>query len=214
DASTCLHCQHLCQPSTCLSERSLLLRRTYPRPPGSAARGATAGQTRSDRLSHAKSPGEAFFFSSRRQHTRCYRDWSSDVCSSDLITHSHFHRKEPTKNQNDSSYCRGYRNVQDEVLGKMDGHYCQHDYRDYENVERVEPDSKVVKTETENYLSKIRTKHRSVVRKRLPYVNCQLSSDIEDQVISCVRLDYRDDAKNNSGDLENLVAELVTASEV
>src|SRR5207245_2751135 len=149
------------------------------------------------------------FFSSRRQHTRCYRDWSSDVCSSDLITHSHFHRKEPTKNQNDSSYCRGYRNVQDEVLGKMDGHYCQHDYRDYENVERVEPDSKVVKTETENYLSKIRTKHRSVVRKRLPYVNCQLSSDIEDQVISCVRLDYRDDAKNNSGDPENLVAELV-----
>src|SRR6266542_6066756 len=24
-----------------------------------------------------------FFFSSRRRHTRCYRDWSSDVCSSD-----------------------------------------------------------------------------------------------------------------------------------
>src|SRR5207245_6941345 len=28
-----------------------------------------------------------FFFSSRRRHTRCYRDWSSDVCSSDLVTH-------------------------------------------------------------------------------------------------------------------------------
>src|SRR3989449_10235827 len=27
-----------------------------------------------------------FFFSSRRRHTRCSRDWSSDVCSSDLIT--------------------------------------------------------------------------------------------------------------------------------
>src|SRR5207245_7906347 len=25
-----------------------------------------------------------FFSSSRRRHTRCYRDWSSDVCSSDL----------------------------------------------------------------------------------------------------------------------------------
>src|SRR5207245_9059220 len=25
-----------------------------------------------------------FFFTSRRRHTRCYRDWSSDVCSSDL----------------------------------------------------------------------------------------------------------------------------------
>src|SRR2546429_5315306 len=27
-----------------------------------------------------------FFFSSRRRHTRCSRDWSSDVCSSDLST--------------------------------------------------------------------------------------------------------------------------------
>src|SRR5256884_3701951 len=27
-----------------------------------------------------------FFFSSRRRHTRCSRDWSSDVCSSDLET--------------------------------------------------------------------------------------------------------------------------------
>src|SRR6266498_2057152 len=30
--------------------------------------------------------GMVFFFSSRRRHTRCGRDWSSDVCSSDLIT--------------------------------------------------------------------------------------------------------------------------------
>src|SRR2546429_622968 len=28
--------------------------------------------------------GMLFFFSSRRRHTRCSRDWSSDVCSSDL----------------------------------------------------------------------------------------------------------------------------------
>src|SRR5256884_4308654 len=28
-----------------------------------------------------------FFFSSRRRHTRCSRDWSSDVCSSDLNRH-------------------------------------------------------------------------------------------------------------------------------
>src|SRR3712207_7664915 len=27
-----------------------------------------------------------FFFSSRRRHTRYWRDWSSDVCSSDLWT--------------------------------------------------------------------------------------------------------------------------------
>src|SRR5258705_1119913 len=29
--------------------------------------------------------GEVFFFSSRRRHTRCLSDWSSDVCSSDLL---------------------------------------------------------------------------------------------------------------------------------
>src|SRR5262245_66489875 len=29
-------------------------------------------------------PGGVFFFSSRRRHTRCLSDWSSDVCSSDL----------------------------------------------------------------------------------------------------------------------------------
>src|SRR3712207_8097824 len=29
-----------------------------------------------------------FFFSSRRRHTRYWRDWSSDVCSSDLISSS------------------------------------------------------------------------------------------------------------------------------
>src|SRR3712207_7229596 len=28
--------------------------------------------------------GCVFFFSSRRRHTRYWRDWSSDVCSSDL----------------------------------------------------------------------------------------------------------------------------------
>src|SRR3712207_9299587 len=28
----------------------------------------------------------AFFFSSRRQHTSYLRDWSSDVCSSDLVS--------------------------------------------------------------------------------------------------------------------------------
>src|SRR5207253_7589037 len=29
-----------------------------------------------------------FFFSSRRRHTRWPRDWSSDVCSSDLSLHA------------------------------------------------------------------------------------------------------------------------------
>src|SRR5699024_12235163 len=34
----------------------------------------------------------AFFFSSRRRHTRSKRDWSSDVCSSDLGAGSGRHR--------------------------------------------------------------------------------------------------------------------------
>src|SRR2546429_6684376 len=35
-----------------------------------------------------------FFFSSRRRHTRCSRDWSSDVCSSDLGTARERHQNE------------------------------------------------------------------------------------------------------------------------
>src|SRR3712207_7847173 len=31
-----------------------------------------------------------FFFSSRRRHTRYWRDWSSDVCSSDLGVSSRY----------------------------------------------------------------------------------------------------------------------------
>src|SRR2546429_5889069 len=40
------------------------------------------------RYAHYERAGEVqclFFFSSRRRHTRCSRDWSSDVCSSDLL---------------------------------------------------------------------------------------------------------------------------------
>src|SRR5690606_40049589 len=33
-----------------------------------------------------------FFFSSRRRHTRFSRDWSSDVCSSDLVRGLHLNR--------------------------------------------------------------------------------------------------------------------------
>src|SRR5207248_4356290 len=52
-----------------------------------------------------------FFFSSRRRHTRSYGDWSSDVCSSDLVVHVRgrlleeaFHRydEQSTADVNDS----------------------------------------------------------------------------------------------------------------
>src|SRR5258707_6594097 len=35
-------------------------------------------------ISTSSSDTTFFFFSSRRRHTRYWRDWSSDVCSSDL----------------------------------------------------------------------------------------------------------------------------------
>src|SRR3712207_9555534 len=34
--------------------------------------------------------GFSYFFSSRRRHTRYWRDWSSDVCSSDLRLETSF----------------------------------------------------------------------------------------------------------------------------
>src|SRR5690606_41201942 len=37
-----------------------------------------------------------FFFSSRRRHTRFSRDWSSDVCSSDLSRWTALSRQGPT----------------------------------------------------------------------------------------------------------------------
>src|SRR2546426_12359047 len=40
---------------------------------------------RSDSLRKQKTRSVIFFFSSRRRHTRLQGDWSSDVCSSDLI---------------------------------------------------------------------------------------------------------------------------------
>src|SRR3989442_4667470 len=39
-------------------------------------------------MKHRVNPVYFFFFSSRRRHTRCGRDWSSDVCSSDLLVHN------------------------------------------------------------------------------------------------------------------------------
>src|SRR5438445_3332821 len=37
-----------------------------------------------DETSNRETVYDVFFFSSRRRHTRYWRDWSSDVCSSDL----------------------------------------------------------------------------------------------------------------------------------
>src|SRR5690606_41116735 len=56
-----------------------------------------------------------FFFSSRRRHTRFSRDWSSDVCSSDLYglfyaTHANILTSDISKRSKDlSSFCTIYR---------------------------------------------------------------------------------------------------------
>src|ERR1035438_9066060 len=54
---------------------------TPPPPPPQPA--ATKNHPRPGRAAH-KTRSPHILFSSRRRHTRCLSDWSSDVCSSDL----------------------------------------------------------------------------------------------------------------------------------
>src|SRR5207245_4944577 len=60
-------------------------------------------------------------FSSRRRHTRCYRDWSSDVCSSDL------HRNtRPTVKQDEEDGAGGAgsdESSREEVTGAWDEYF-------------------------------------------------------------------------------------------
>src|SRR3989449_3953870 len=69
-----------------------------------------------------------FFFSSRRRHTRCSRDWSSDVCSSDLeIAHI------------DGAVLMPLGELPDR-LGELDGHHeivthCHHGARSLKALE-------------------------------------------------------------------------------
>src|SRR6266536_828388 len=66
-------------------EPALPQARWAPRPPRPRWRADEFGLRRcvNDRRTTAAIP-LIFFFSSRRRHTRSTRDWSSDVCSSDL----------------------------------------------------------------------------------------------------------------------------------
>src|SRR5215813_14566770 len=59
----CENEKRLCQPSTALRRQTRLLQ--------------------------ADAILKIFFFSRRRRNTRCGRDWSSDVCSSDLFSEDH-----------------------------------------------------------------------------------------------------------------------------
>src|SRR6266536_1507508 len=60
----------------------------------------TAGGARSFRvvaIYYDYSADQSFFFSSRRRHTRSTRDWSSDVCSSDLYVLHHVEAHAPMR---------------------------------------------------------------------------------------------------------------------
>src|SRR2546422_2566855 len=66
-----------------------------------------------------------FFFSSRRRHTRCSRDWSSDVCSSDLL---------PTE-ERVAAMLAGCHRKPDEIVGRMRSTHFR-EYWEY-SVEKV-----------------------------------------------------------------------------
>src|SRR5262245_65185778 len=58
-----------------------------------------------------------FFFSSRRRHTRCLSDWSSDVCSSDLGGGAR-RACEPHRREQGEEACCGLRAL--EALGERE----------------------------------------------------------------------------------------------
>src|SRR5216684_7624082 len=62
-----------------------------------------------------------FFFSSRRRHTRCSRDWSSDVCSSDL------ERYRVDRGLMEDLRARGF---------EIGVHGLKHDGRDFESLDQ------------------------------------------------------------------------------
>src|SRR5207249_9404369 len=57
---------------------------------------------------------EFFFFSSRRRHTRSKRDWSSDVCSSDLFLRDSAHSVHTAGQNNAVPVNRGRRGERSE----------------------------------------------------------------------------------------------------
>src|SRR5256886_5270183 len=61
--------------------------RTRSRSKATSTGGAASAAGRTSRCSNSHGPSRGFFFSSRRRHTRFDCDWSSDVCSSDLVGH-------------------------------------------------------------------------------------------------------------------------------
>src|SRR5216683_7755612 len=61
-----------------------------------------------------------FFFSSRRRHTRSDRDWSSDVCSSDLVGLGDFGRPGNYMARQIARWSRQCRASETETIAAMD----------------------------------------------------------------------------------------------
>src|SRR5699024_11455812 len=68
-----------------------------------------------------------FFFSSRRRHTRSKRDWSSDVCSSDLYESTFIGVKEsPISNELSVSFNDGEEKTDSNNVPKLNFTYGAH----------------------------------------------------------------------------------------
>src|SRR5699024_12032978 len=63
-----------------------------------------------------------FFFSSRRRHTRSKRDWSSDVCSSDLEAETIFNFARPGFSEDNPQVTQLLKNlvIDDENLSSLE----------------------------------------------------------------------------------------------
>src|SRR6266498_5598169 len=68
-----------------LEDQGIVLRRTYPEVPPRVEYALTKKGRALVPLIEDMRAYVRFFFSSRRRHTRSLRDWTSDVCSSDLV---------------------------------------------------------------------------------------------------------------------------------
>src|SRR5262245_66551774 len=72
----------------------------------------------------------SFFFTSRRRHTRCLSDWSSDVCSSDLATLTHWNNVKVFDYGRDHDGTFYYVRSEERRVGKeCRSRWTQHHYR-------------------------------------------------------------------------------------
>src|SRR3970282_2597345 len=76
----------------------------------------------------------SFFFESRRRHTRSLRDWSSDVCSSDLSASGSSPRSPATKRAVSASASRVWTTRSEE---RRVGKECRYRWSPYHLIKRL-----------------------------------------------------------------------------